>query len=151
MFSFLTWFFILITVDDDVKHHQARRSHSIGNIDTSMRQKIEKPIDFETSEVQSPPRKVLKVPQNLREQINGRSPPRTSTPSSDLNVSVSPYEIISLSRYVDMGVKLWVFRGSVNFASNVVDLSARNKNINKFANFSRLNFPTFCNQTLPFY
>ena len=88
-------------MEDDVAHHQARRSHSIGNIDLSMRQKIEKPIDFETTEVQSPPRKVLKVPQNLREQINGRSPPRTSTPSSDLNVSVSPYEIISLSRYVD--------------------------------------------------
>jgi uncharacterized iron-regulated protein len=63
----------------------------------SMQQKIEKPIDFETAEVQSPPRKVLKVPKNLREEINTRSPPRTSTPSSEHNVSVSPFEIISLS------------------------------------------------------
>ncbi|CAB3982261.1 F-actin-monooxygenase MICAL3 isoform X14, partial [Paramuricea clavata] len=77
--------------------YQARRSHSIGNIDMSMQQQIEKPIDFETTEVQSPPRKVLKVPKNLREEINARSPPRTSTLSSEHNVSVSPFEIISLS------------------------------------------------------
>jgi uncharacterized iron-regulated protein len=63
----------------------------------STRKTIEKSIDFETTEVHSPPRKVLKVPQNLREQINGRSPPRTSTPASEHNVSLSPYEIISLS------------------------------------------------------
>ena len=88
---------IFFSPDEIPAAHPARRSHSIGNIDMSMRKKIEKPIDFETAEVQSPPRKVLKVPQNLKEQINGRSPPRTSTPASEHNVSLSPYEIISLS------------------------------------------------------
>ena len=87
----------------------------------SMHKKIEKPIDFETNEVQSPPRKVLKVPKHLREQINGRSPPRTSTPSSDLNVSVSPYEIISLSRYVKY--------------RNVVALSEHNINVFNICTF----------------
>ena len=113
-------YFVSLADDIPVVRQQARRSHSIGNINMSMREKIEKPIEFETSEAQSPPRKVLKVPKNLREEVNGRTPPRTSTPSSDHNVSVSPYEIISMSSVEKSSeekseakeVRVW--RGSLN-------------------------------------
>ena len=48
----------------------SRRFHSTADIEQSCRESIEKPIDFETTEVKSPPRKVLKVPQKLRDEIS---------------------------------------------------------------------------------
>lgn len=60
----------------EVPSAKARRSYSFGNVEASIRdRKVEKPIEFEGTKTQSPPRKVLKVPQNLRDRINGRSPP----------------------------------------------------------------------------
>lgn len=76
----------------------ARRSHSLGNIDVGLRKTVEKPIDFETASEESPPKKVLKVPNNLREEINSLSPLRTSTPSSDHDASLlASYDIINTS------------------------------------------------------
>lgn len=49
----------------------SRRFHSTADIEQSCRETIEKPIiDFETTQVKSPPRKVLKVPQKLRDEIH---------------------------------------------------------------------------------
>lgn len=63
-----------------------------------LRKTVEKPIDFETASEESPPKKVLKVPNNLREEINSLSPPRTSTPSSDHDASLlASYDIINTS------------------------------------------------------
>ena len=63
-------FFLCLVDLLDEPRPLTRRFHSTADIEQSCRESIEKPIDFETTEVKSPPRKVLKVPQKLRDEIS---------------------------------------------------------------------------------
>ena len=83
-------FFFHLTDSLEVAKKSSRRSHSVGYIDKSNLPRIEKPIDFETQDVKTPQRKVLKVPQSLRDEISKdrRSPLKLNT-SGDASV-VSP-------------------------------------------------------------